>query len=112
MIGNSVEFENYSRLNSFFRSGIEWEDGVMLSRRVFVGKKRVYLLRCLDVPIMMKSVLLSKSIVFHPARDISETFACLMKISMSAVETTMYDSVSRSQGVLEDDKFSLETFSM
>ena len=36
-------------------------DGVMVLLRMFVGKKRVSFLRCLDVPIMMKSVLLARS---------------------------------------------------
>ena len=73
-------------------------DGVMLWVRMFVGRKRVSLLCCLDVSIMMKYVLLAFSLSFvvcHPAKCITETItSCLRERSMSAVDKYMYTWVS------------------
>jgi len=73
-------------------------DGVMLWQTMFVGKKWASLLRCLDVPIMMKSVLLALSIsllfVIQPDIPLRQSTSCLRERSVSAVDKDMYTWVS------------------
>ena len=63
-----------------------------------VGKKRENLLRCLDVPITMKFVLLALRLsqLFVIQREISLTQSpsCSREISVSAVDKDMYTWVS------------------
>ena len=72
--------------------------GVMIYLTMFVGKKRVSLLRFLDVPIMMISILLvmSLSLLFVIQAEISlrQSPSCLREISVYAVDKGVYTWVS------------------
>ena len=74
-------------------------DGAMLRLRVFIGKKRVRLLRCLDVPIMMNSVLLALSLrllfVIQPEISLRQSPSCLWERSVSAVDKEISGVVYR-----------------
>ena len=63
-----------------------------------VGKKRVGLLRCLGVPIMMKSVLLvlSLSLLFaiQPEISLRQSPSCLRERLVSTVDKDMHTLVS------------------
>ena len=69
-------------------------DGVMLWRRMFVRKKLVCLLHCLDVSIMKKSCLLALSLrllfVIQPGISLRQSPSCLREISVSAVDKDLY----------------------
>ena len=70
----------------------------MLWLRKFTGKKWVRLLRCLDVPIMMKFVWLALSLslvfVISPEISLRQSPNCLTERSVSAVDKDMYTWVS------------------
>ena len=72
-------------------------DGVMLWLRMGVGQKRISLLRCLDAPIIMKSVLfaLNLNLLFVIQPEISrQSPSCLRERSVSAVDKDMYTWIS------------------
>ena len=73
-------------------------DSVMLWLRIFVGKKRLSLLRCLDIPIIMKylllALILSLLFMMEPAISLRQSPICLREISVSAVDKDMYTWVS------------------
>ena len=73
-------------------------DGVMLWLRMGVGNKWVILLRCLDVPITMKSVLftLNLSVLFVTQLEISLRYSPSYVKSVSAVDKDIYTWVSSS----------------
>ena len=64
----------------------------------FVGKKWVSLLRCLEVSIMMKSVLLALSrgllFVTQPEISLRQSPSCLRERSVSVVDKDVYTWVS------------------
>jgi len=70
----------------------------MLWLRMFVGKTWVSLLRCLDVPKMMKSILLALSLrvlfVIQPEISLRQSPSCLRERSVSAVDKYMHTRVS------------------
>ena len=70
----------------------------MLWLRMFVGNKWVCLLRYLDVPIVMKSVLLALSlsvlVVIQPEISLRQWPSCLRERSVSVVDKDMYTWVS------------------
>ena len=63
-----------------------------------VGKKRVNLLRCLDVPIMLKYVLMELSLsllfVIQPEISLRRSASCLRERLVSDVDKDMYTWVS------------------
>jgi len=73
-------------------------DGVMPWIRMFIGKNWVSLLRCIEVPIMMKSLLLELSlsllIVIQPEVSFWQSHSCIREISISALDKYMYTWVS------------------
>ena len=68
--------------------------GVRLWLRMFVGKKRLRLLRCLDVPIMVEYVLLALTLrllfVIQPEISPGQSPSWLRERSVSAIDKDMY----------------------
>jgi len=72
-------------------------DGIILWLRMGVGKKQLRLLRCLDVPIIIKYVVfaLSLSFLFFIKPDISliHSPSCITEIYLSVVDKDKYTCV-------------------
>ena len=68
-------------------------DGVMLWVMMFVGKKWVSLLHCLDVPIIIKSVLCILSQVYYLSSSQSKSPSCVRERFVCVVYKYMYSWV-------------------